>query len=265
MITLDKGITVYFGYLGDFKERLLRIKNAGFTCVTTAIDHKFEWQNGKLAKQVKLIKKVGLKLSSLHASYDSQMLKNLFEDNEAGEQITKTLISEVKLAKKYGFTSLVIHLDGVGSQIGIDRLNRVLDVCKKCKMPLAVENNNDSKIIDYVFKHIDNSYLCFCYNSGHNHCFDPKKDYLKEYGHRLVALHLNDNNGESDQHTLNQYGTIDWDKIAKGLAHSNLASLDYELLMHKHGAKITEELTRSLCYKNACKLERAIKKEILKK
>ena len=37
MITLDKGITVYFGYLGDFKERLLRIKNAGFTCVTTAM------------------------------------------------------------------------------------------------------------------------------------------------------------------------------------------------------------------------------------
>ena len=47
-------------------------------------------------------------------------------------------------------------------------------------------------------------------------------------------MHLHDNNGKTDQHTLNKFGSINWDDIAKKLAKCNnvldVISLDYEVL-----------------------------------
>ena len=49
----------------------------------------------------------------------------------------------------------------------------------------------------------------------------------------MIALHLHDNDGNSDQHTLNRFGSIDWDMVAKRLAKcDNILdniSLDYEI------------------------------------
>ena len=45
-----------------------------------------------------------------------------------------------------------------------------------------------------------------------------------------MALHLHDNNGLSDQHTLEKYGNIDWEKIAYQLADKTIV-LDYEMIM----------------------------------
>ena len=38
------------------------------------------------------------------------------------------------------------------------------------------------------------------------------------------------NNGKKDEHTLNKYGNIDWDLLAKKLSNCNEVNLDYELL-----------------------------------
>ena len=261
---MDKGISVYFGYLSNPVERFQKIKDAGFTTIITSADQKWDWQNGELKQQLKLVKQFGLKLSSLHSSYNSKELKYFFEKGHIGDKQEKTLIKEVKMCKKYGFTSLVVHLKGTPSLLGLTRLRRILKVCNKTKIPLAIENLDYPELFDYVFKHINDPYLCFCYDAGHNHAYDPERDYLSEYGDKLVALHLHDNDGTEDQHTLNQYGTTDWKKIAKSLAKCPSVPLDYELLMHKHRGKITEELALSMCYKNACDLERLINKEINK-
>ena len=73
----------------------------------------------------------------------------------------------------------------------------------------------------------------FCYDSGHNNVFDKDFDYLEKYGDKLIAVHLHDNNGEEDYHTLNKFGSINWNLLGRKLAkHSkNLMSLDYEIFM----------------------------------
>ncbi len=115
---MDKGISFYFGFKVDPEKRAELIKKAGFDCVTTSADKKFIKQNGKIRNQVKIFKKYGLKLSSLHMTYNSEDLHYFWENCKFGEKLKKNLIKDVKIAKKYGFKCVVVHLLGEYSSIG---------------------------------------------------------------------------------------------------------------------------------------------------
>ena len=256
---MNKGISFYFGYKIDAKKRVQLIKNAGFDCVITSADKRFNKQNGKIGKQVKLIKKAGLKLSSLHASYNDAELFNFFLDNEIGDKLEKNIIKDLRIAKKYGFSCVVVHLKEEYSEIGVERIKRILRVCEELDVPLAIENIDYQSLFVKLFENIDHKYLRFCYDSGHNNFFDSEFDYLSKYGHKLVCLHLHDNDGTDDLHTLNRYGTIEWEKIAKGLSKANEVNLDYELIMRVKG-KYDAEGALEECYKQACELENMILK-----
>lgn len=265
---MDKGISIYFGFDSDIEERVKKIKNAGFDAIITNADPRFNNQNGDIKKQVKLCKKYGLKLSSLHARYLNNELKYFFENGKIGDKLEKNLIRDIKIAHKFGFRCVVAHMDGENNYIGIERLKRVLVYARKYKIPLAIENINNNNSLDYIFENLEDEYLKFCFDSGHQHTFSPNRDILNEYGEKLVTLHLHDNDGTADQHTLNQFGNIDWDDLAKSLAKYNPVSLDYELLLYSMPSNITEDEALKLCYQNACELEEKIKKyktEYLKK
>lgn len=254
---MNKGISFYFGYKIEPKIRVKMIKEAGFDCVITSADKRFNKQNGKISKQVKLIKKAGLKLSSLHASYDDNELFNFFLNNKIGDRIEKNIIKDLKIAKKYGFSCVVVHLKEEYSEIGVERIKRILNVCEKLDVPIAVENIDYRSLFVKIFENIDNKYLKFCYDSGHNNFFDSEFDYLSKYGDKLMCVHLSDNDGTDDLHTLNKYGNILWKNIAKGLAKSNEVNLDYELIMRVKG-KCDAEGTLEECYNQACELENMI-------
>lgn len=230
---MKKGIGFYFGYLMNIEQTVKLIKDAGFDCVITNADKKYKAENGKITKQVKLFKKYGLSLSSLHMSYNSDELHYFWEKGEKGETLKRKLIKDVKIAKKYGFKCVVVHLLGEYSLIGEKRLKEVLRVCEKTNIPLAIENINDQKIFLKTFENIKHDMLKFCYDAGHNNVFDKDFNYLDKFGDKLIALHLHDNNGKSDQHTLTSIsGSIDWEKIAFYLSKHPEVSLDYEIFRH---------------------------------
>lgn len=256
---MNKGISFYYGFKENYKDRAKKIKKAGFDCVIANADKKFINQNGSIREQIKSFKKNGLKVSSLHMKYNQSDLPNFFCDNKIGKKLEKNLISDVKVAHKYGFKCVVVHLCGKPSSIGIERLNRVLKVCEKLDVPLAIENIDEREPFIYAFENIKNKYLRFCYDVGHNHCFDPSFDYLEKYGDKLICLHLHDNKGDKDSHTLNKYGNIDWEEIAKKLAKCPDVNLDYELLLVYKGEE-SEIETLNICYKQACELDTMITK-----
>ena len=246
---MNKGICFHFGFIyDDIEKQVEDIKNAGFDCVITNADPKMDCENGTIKQQVKLFKKYGLKLSSLHMRYTRSDLPNFWHNNPIGDKLEKNLKKDVKLAKKYGFTCVVVHLRGEPNDVGYNRLRRVLKLCEKVKIPLAIENIGDYNCFSKTFKNIDSEYLKFCYDSGHNHAFDPQIDYLSKYGKKLIALHLHDNFGPNptekqlkglsfkkqslDMHTLNKYGSIDWQEIANKLSKiKQPINLDYEVMM----------------------------------
>ena len=156
------------------------------------------------------------------------------------------------------------------------RLFRILKLCEKCDVPIAIENTHILNCVDQVLSDISHPYLKFCYDSGHNHCFNGDQDYLTRYKDRVVALHLHDNLGPKpknsqlkgfsikkeslDMHTLNKYGSIDWKDVAKQLAQVETSiNLDYEILMTYSKDETAKEVLEET-YAQACELEEMINK-----
>ena len=256
---MRKGISFWFGYEIPTEERAKMIKKAGFDCVITSADKRFNKENGTIRKQVKMFKKYGLENSSLHMRYRTEELHYFWEDSKIGEKIKKNLIKDVNVAKKYGFTCVVVHLYGEYSKIGEGRLLEVLKVCEKVNIPLAIENIDDQKTFIETFKRIKHPLLKFCYDCGHNNVFDKDFDYFKDYGDKLITLHLHDNDGSQDQHTLKKLcnSTIDWNMIGNNLKNHKSIILDYETFK-KNNSNITAEEYLNEVYSQAKKLEKFI-------
>ncbi len=257
---MKKGITLYFGYNTEIESRLQGIKQAGFDNVITCADKRFDNQNGTIEHQIELLSSIGLGLSSLHATYTQSKLPYFFKRGLKGYLMERGLIKDVKIAKKYGFSCVVVHLAGEPSEIGWKRLRRVLKVCHKQNIPLAIENLIDLHPFFECFKNIDDDYLKFCWDVGHSNCFAKNLDFVRDMKDKLITLHLHDNNGKEDQHTLNKYGTINWDEIAKILASlDHEINLDYEILMKYRQNETPEEVVKET-YRQACELEKLILK-----
>lgn len=272
---MKKGISYYYGFSGNPNIRAEKIAKAGFDCVITCFDKKLNKENGTAKCQVKQLKEHKLLPSSLHMRYKTSELMYFWQNCKIGNKQEKSLIKDVKLAKKYGYSCVVVHLFGEPNQIGYDRLKRVLKVCEKVNIPLAIENIDDQNCFLKTFENVKSDYMLFCYDAGHNHLFDPDFDYLTKFKDKLICLHLHSNYGENitdeqmaelnntkkdkDLHTLNKYGDIDWDEIAKKLAQvPREINLDYEILLKAHKNE-TEEEVLSEVYKQACELENMIK------
>ena len=57
-----------------------------------------------------------------------------------------------------------------------------------------------------------------CWDIGHAHC-NKLEQYpeIMKLGKRLKVLHVQDNNGLSDQHTAPYYGTVNWNEVKRAL------------------------------------------------
>lgn len=257
---MDKGISFYWGFDTNLNERAKLLNSIGFNCVITNTDLKFKKQNGTIRQQMKLFNQYNLKLSTLHMRYNAQDLPYFWTRSRKGNWMERRLIKDVKTASKYGCKYVVTHLKGIPSKVGLDRLNRVLKVCEKYNTSLAIENTENIACFMHTFDNIKHKHLKFCYDSGHAHCFNPDIDFLTLFADKLVCLHLHDNMGKNDDHTLNKYGTINWDKIAQKLAQINFdGSLDYETLMLAEHNETAKEVAIEV-YNQACELEKLIEK-----
>lgn len=71
-----------------------------------------------------------------------------------------------------------------------------------------------------------------CYDFGHAHLGgqDHARN-LRTYGGRLVATHVADNHGKTDEHLLPFYGTVPWEQCMKTLSEIGYAGyLTYEVM-----------------------------------
>jgi len=282
---MNKGICFYFGYTyKNKKDQIKDILAAGFNCVMDTADPRFKFQNGSFNKRLKLFKENNLQLSSFHARYVRDALPHFFMNDKIGDKIEKDLIKDIKIAHKYGFTCVVAHIKGEANEIGFARLKRILEVCEKLNMPLALENlSSNAKVLAEIFANIKSDYLKFCWDAGHNHAFTPQIDFLNLYLDKLIAVHLHDNLGAGvsdekyksigyahnypvqagrnfnpDMHTLNKYGSIDWEQVAKKIAQLNRPiNLDYEVLMCYNKNEKAEQVINEV-FKQACELENMI-------
>lgn len=160
------------------------------------------------------------------------------------------------------------------TQEGLENFERMVREAEKLGVRIAFENTEGEEYLAALMEHFrGNSTVGFCWDSGHEMCYNHSKDMLALYGDRLLGTHLNDNLGIRDYqgritflddlHLLPFDGIADWQKIADRLnQHGFDGILTFELLnfskpnRHENDAyqqmDIHEYLT--LAYMRACRV-----------
>lgn len=246
-----KSVNIYFTPKVDTKLKIDTIKEMGYDECFTGIDRTTE--NISLKKELKYIKKSGLKVTMIHCEYDGKILDNFWLDNKIGDKIVKDYSRQMKKAKGYS-NNFVVHLNGsrnsITSEIGLNRVKKLLKIAKKCGFNLCVENLYSSIEIPYLFSNIKDDNLKICCDIGHQHCLTPNFEVLKDYGEYVSVLHIHDNNLLKDEHKILGTGSIDIEKLALDLANNKSIILSAEV-KQKDDSDFIEYLKTNL---NALKL-----------
>ena len=194
------------------------IKKAGFSSVLVSLSGSFDND-----RQIEIIRRVGLEIDNCHSPWKD--INHFWRDDLKGQGAYEMLKGNLIECGKYGIPRAVWHVSaGNGyppiSQIGMDRVARLVEVADKNNVDICLENQRFFHFIDYIYAHIDSPRLKFCYDSGHEACFSLTKLALAKYRSRLAALHLHDNYGvyNQDSHLLPGQGTgVDWNYVRKYL------------------------------------------------
>lgn len=124
------------------------------------------------------------------------------------------------------------HLEDL-KQRNLDWLGQLLKTAERTGVGIAIENCADipppqrgfrraygstpAELIELVDA-LGSELVGICWDTGHAHIQRLKQgEALRAIGKRLKATHIQDNNGESDQHLLPFYGTIDWREVVGAL------------------------------------------------
>lgn len=227
----------------------------------------------------------GLGLSFLHAPF--LRASALWDDEgDEGELGKAEILRGILLCEKYEIPTLVVHA-WIGfdpykgpTSLGYARMDALVKEAERRGICLALENTEGE---EYLFglleRYRGEGHVGFCYDSGHEQCYNRGKDLLERFGDRLLCTHLNDNLGISDKngrispmddlHLLPFDGIIDWSAAAEKLQKCRLPQiLNFELNKkskpgrHENDAyeKMTYEAYFSEAYRRAEKIRGMIEK-----
>ena len=186
----------------------------------------------------KAIKASGMTLLDLHGSHGIQ--KSWYSEEEfrrqAGVMLVRNRIETLDALE--GIGSVIVHIptlrttatpeERAGFLRKAQQLRRSLDelmpVLEKYDRRIAVENcfNDTFEIFRDLMANYPPERLGIVYDSGHGNYGEAKGiDNLWELRDRLIAIHLNDNDGTADMHQPPGYGNVAWEKMAKLIVNSS--------------------------------------------
>ena len=134
-------------------------------------------------------------------------------------------------------------------QMNMDFYKRLIPYCKEYGVKVGIENmwqrdalrkcivmdtcNTSEELIRYIDT-LDSEYMVACLDLGHVGLAlrdDEAQDMIRALGHdRLKALHVHDNNYQSDGHLLPYFGKMNWVEITQALADIRYdGSMTYEV------------------------------------
>jgi sugar phosphate isomerase/epimerase len=210
-------------------------------------------------RQPDMVRNAGLKLVNAHFPFT--MVDALWKDNLDGEEMFKLHCSYINDCKTHEIPTAIMHTTHGDApppgKLGLDRFRKLIEKAEKNGVNIAIENVFMFEYMDYVFGNIESERLKFCYDSGHANYFTPGIDVLAQYGDKLAALHLHDNDGSGDQHLLPFDGTIDWEHTMaqlKGLGYTGPLALEV-FAPNKDDNRLTAPLYLSEAMKRAQKLK----------
>lgn len=235
-------------------EAIRLLKDVGFDAISPL------WQRDRDLKQTAdAAAGCGLTMQSLHAPFRG--LPGMWSCEE--ENCAAILQDHLRAAEEcaeYDIPVLVVHSWGGihytfrESELYFGNFDALVDCAYRKGIKIAFENLEGPEFLEALLKRYnDPERIGFCWDSGHERCYTPGIDYLKQYGHRLMVTHLNDNYGittpdgsllgTDDLHLLPFDGIEDWPQTMERLMQAKKQEiLNFELKIRPKGDRCTTDL-----------------------
>lgn len=243
--------TDYVADTGNPAPYLRRIAEAGFTHIHWCHhwNTDFIYSEAEINQIGHWLTEYGLQLNDLHGSdgQEKYWLSPQEYQRLAGVELVK---NRLKMAARLGSHVVIMHIPAEPklphtNELFWQQLRKSLDELEPYAtergVRIAAENltyNFDT--LEKLFAQYSPDYLGLCYDSGHANIGDDEMSRLEALKDRLIALHLHDNDGTRDQHTLPFAGTIDWPRLTHIIARSSYTKC-VSLEVQIHHTDIEEE------------------------
>ena len=178
-----------------------------------------DWHQN-LDEVLSAIRESGLVISHTHVPF-----YNYREAAETRAAKDDMMYRAIEASAYIGAQYAVIHpqrdLPGTGETMveeSIRLLTPFNDFAKQNGVTLCVENmtTTTAEQLKQIIEALD---CCACWDVGHaNLCKVDQYDSILALGKRLKVLHLHDNYGTKDDHSLPFLGTVDWNGVLLGLS-----------------------------------------------
>lgn len=225
------------------------------------------------------VRAAGMELSFIHAPV--KKIDLVWTEGEEGRQRMEDLIYWLQQCADNGIPCMVCHVwtkfaPVEPNPIGLDRFSALLQLAERLGVQVAFENAEVGKFMTAIRRHLWSSPAAgFCFDSGHELCYNGGIDQLAEFGDKLLCVHLNDNMGQTsaeitsadDSHMMPFDGKVDWISVARRLnACGYHGALTLEIKMankpgrhtHDRYAPLSSQELLALAFQKAVQLEKMI-------
>ena len=259
-------------------EQVRMLKDTGFNGFFTP------WNPDKftLGEMRSLADSIGMLYQSVHGP--TKGVADIWEPGAIGDAALRQLLLCAEDCGRNGVPIMVSHTYRTfvyrePSREGLDRYRRLADACGENGVMLALENTEGKYQLRALMDAMGNhEAVGFCWDCGHEMCYDHGEDVLGQYGEHLLCTHLNDNLGVrdfdgvigalDDLHLLPFDGIGDWENIVHRLNDWHYdGPLTFELKKVNHPSRhetdgyvlMTMERFFAEAYMRACRVA-ALKK-----
>lgn len=255
----------------DIEAQIRMLRAAGFEGFFTSYDDDIK-------KCRELADELGMEYQSVHAPFKN--VAKIWEGGEEANRAVEELIECVRSCAEGGVPIMVSHVY-IGftpskgpTKEGIEGFRCVVEEAKRLGVKVAFENTEGEEYLFAVmdaFKDYDN--VGFCWDTGHQMCYNVNTDMIELYGDRLICTHLNDNLGvkdfsgnityHDDLHLLPFDGIGDWKDITSKLNKCGYEGiLTFELKKQNSKNRFDNEKYNAMsleqyiaeCYACACRV-----------
>lgn len=251
-------------------------KKTGFEGFFLEYQHTEEWRKN-IAEWRKIADEEGMIFQSIHAPFS--LMRAIWSTDPDADEAVDQLIGCVRTCAENKVPIMVAHTfigfdDHTPTEVGLENFAKIVAEAEKLGVKVAFENVEGEEYLAAVMERFkDSQAVGFCWDTGHEMCYNHSKDMLALYGDRLIATHINDNLGvrnfdgvitwRDDLHLLPFDGIGDWQDIASRLDRCGFDDImSFELscfskperIDNKQYENISFEEYVAMAYARACRV-----------
>lgn len=167
-----------------------------------------------------------------HVPYPRDYLSLSKEEREGSDYL---ILKALEYSERLGITQAVIHPIKGTIKENIHYFENILNR-HNGNITLAIENMETPSEITSAKELLEitdalSPRAGICLDTGHANVMHlDLPHFIEECGTRLIATHISDNNGQSDQHLLPGLGNINWEEVISAFKWNYGGYLNYEAM-----------------------------------